>query len=71
VRYSLLLQKLGRADEARVAFREVVTKVDRASKVYFRAQKKWYQVTKANLQRSDSRVQVKPQGTSPGRVNPI
>lgn len=49
VRYRLLLQKFGHADEARAVFRDVVNRVDRASKVYFRTQKEWYQVARVNL----------------------
>ncbi len=49
VRYGLLLQKQGRADEARTVFETVVRNVERASKVYFRSQKPWYQVAKSNL----------------------
>ena len=48
-RYALLLQKLGRVDEARAQFNEVKRSVERASKVNFRAQRDWYQVATQNL----------------------
>ena len=48
-RYALLLQKLGQVDEARAQFSEVKRSVERASKVYFRAQRDWYQVATQNL----------------------
>ncbi len=48
-RYALLLQKLGQVDEARAQFSEVKRAVERASKVYSRAQRDWYQVAQQNL----------------------
>lgn len=49
VRFALLLQKIGRVDEARTQFAETVRRVDKASKVYYRSQKDWYQTAKRNL----------------------
>ena len=49
IRHALLLQKLGRVPEARAVFAEVVRRVDKASKIYFRAQRDWYAVAKRNL----------------------
>jgi len=48
-RYALLLQRLGRPDEARGQFEQVVASVETAPKPYFRAQRDWYQAAKSNL----------------------
>ncbi|MDH3472927.1 MAG: tetratricopeptide repeat protein [Rhodospirillales bacterium] len=48
-RYALLLQKLGRVEQAKAVFGDVKRSVERASKVYFRAQRDWYEVAKRNL----------------------
>lgn len=48
-RYGLLLQRLGKVDEARALFEAVVTSIETAPKTYFRAQRDWYQVAKSNL----------------------
>ncbi|MDH3594208.1 MAG: tetratricopeptide repeat protein [Rhodospirillales bacterium] len=49
-RYALLLQKTGRVDGAKAAFREVVKSVERASRTYFRSQRDWYEVARRNLE---------------------
>jgi len=49
VRYGLLLRKLGRTDEAHAVFEDVVRRVDRASRVYRKSQREWYQVARSNL----------------------
>lgn len=49
-RYALLLQKDGRLDESREYFRQVVRSVEAGSKVYFRAQREWYEVARRNLE---------------------
>lgn len=48
-RHALLLQKLGRVEESRARFEEVKRSVEGASKVYFRAQRDWYEVAERNL----------------------
>jgi hypothetical protein len=48
-RLALLLQKEGRADEARQLFQTVVQSVDGAPKHYRRAQNEWLQLARRNL----------------------
>lgn len=48
-RYGILLQRMGRVDEARALFEAAVISVETAPKTYFRAQRDWYQVAKNNL----------------------
>jgi hypothetical protein len=48
-RLALLLQKTGRVAEARALFQEVVRSVERASKLYYRTERDWYQVARRNL----------------------
>jgi hypothetical protein len=48
-RRALLLQKTGRVAEARAMFEDVVRSVDRASKIYRRAERDWYEVARRNL----------------------
>ena len=48
-RLALLLQKTGRVAEARTLFRQVVRSVERASKLYYRAERDWYEVARRNL----------------------
>ena len=45
----LLLQKSGRVAEARTLFEQVVRSVERASKLYWRAERDWYEVARRNL----------------------
>jgi hypothetical protein len=48
-RLALLLQKLGRVAEATTLFKQVVRSVERASKLYYRAERDWYEVARRNL----------------------
>jgi hypothetical protein len=48
-RLALLLQKTGRVAEARGLFEQVVRSVEQASKLYYRAQRDWYEVARRNL----------------------
>jgi hypothetical protein len=48
-RLALLLQKTGRVAEARTLFQQVVRSVERASKLYYRAERDWYEVARRNL----------------------
>lgn len=48
-RLALLLQKTGRVAEARALFEQVVRTVERASKLYYRAERDWYEVARRNL----------------------
>jgi hypothetical protein len=48
-RLALLLQKSGRVAEARTLFEQVVRSVERASKLYWRAERDWYEVARRNL----------------------
>ena len=48
-RLALLLQKTGRVAEARAHFQQVVRSVERASKLYYRAERDWYEVARRNL----------------------
>jgi hypothetical protein len=48
-RLALLLQKLGRISEARTLFEQVVRSVERASRLYYRAERDWYEVARRNL----------------------
>ena len=48
-RLALLLQKTGRVAEARALFEQVVRSVERAGKVYYRAERDWYEVARRNL----------------------
>jgi hypothetical protein len=48
-RLALLLQKTGRVAEARTQFEEVVRSVERASKLYYRTERDWYEVARRNL----------------------
>lgn len=48
-RYALLLQRMGDPEGAREQFQFVVRSVEGAAKPYFRAQRDWYQMAKANL----------------------
>ena len=48
-RYALLLKQLGRAQEAKALFAEVVRGVDKAAGPFKRAQREWYDIAKQNL----------------------
>ena len=48
-RLGLLLQKTGRVAEARALFEQVVRSVERASKLYYRTERDWYEVARRNL----------------------
>jgi hypothetical protein len=48
-RLALLLQKTGRVAEARTLFQQVVRSVERASKLYYRSERDWYEVARRNL----------------------
>jgi hypothetical protein len=48
-RLALLLQKTGRVAEARTLFQQVVRSVERASKLYYRTERDWYEVARRNL----------------------
>jgi hypothetical protein len=48
-RLALLMQKIGRVAEARILFEQVVRSVERASKLYWRAERDWYEVARRNL----------------------
>ena len=48
-RLALLLQKTGRVAEARTLFQQVVRSVEQASKLYYRAERDWYEVARRNL----------------------
>jgi hypothetical protein len=48
-RLALLLQKAGRVAEAKVLFQQVVRSVERATKLYYRAERDWYEVARRNL----------------------
>ena len=48
-RLALLLQKLGRVAEARALFEQVVRSVERGSKLYWRAERDWYDVSRRKL----------------------
>jgi hypothetical protein len=48
-RLALLLQKTGRLNEARAAFQQVIRSVERASKLYYRSERDWYEVARRNL----------------------
>jgi hypothetical protein len=48
-RLALLLQKTGRVAEARTQFQQVVRSVERASKLYYRSERDWYEVARRNL----------------------
>ena len=48
-RYGLLLRNLGHVDQSRSIFEDVKRSVERASKVYFRSEKDWYEMAKGNL----------------------
>ena len=48
-RLALLLQKTGRVAEARALFEQVVRSVERAGKLYWRAERDWYEVARRNL----------------------
>jgi hypothetical protein len=48
-RLALLLQKTGRVAEAKTLFQEVVRSVERASKLYYRTERDWYEVARRNL----------------------
>jgi hypothetical protein len=48
-RLALLLQKTGRVAEARTLFQQVVRSVERANKLYYRAERDWYEVARRNL----------------------
>jgi len=48
-RLALLLQKAGRVAEARTTFQEVVRSVERASRLYYRTERSWYDVARRNL----------------------
>jgi hypothetical protein len=48
-RLALLLQKTGRVAEARALFEQVVRSVERASKLYYRSERDWYEVARRNL----------------------
>ena len=45
-RLALLLLKSGQPERARTEFEKIVHSVDRANKVYFRAQREWYDLAK-------------------------
>ena len=48
-RLALLLQKSGRVVEAKALFRQVVRSVERGSKLYYRAERDWYEIARRNL----------------------
>ena len=48
-RLALLLQKTGRVAEARTLFQEVLHSVERASRLYYRTERDWYEVARRNL----------------------
>jgi hypothetical protein len=48
-RLALLLQKTGRVAEARALFEQVVRSVERATKLYYRSERDWYEVARRNL----------------------
>jgi hypothetical protein len=48
-RLALLLQKTGRVAEARALFQDVVRAVERASRIYRRTERDWYEVARRNL----------------------
>ena len=48
-RLALLLQKTGRVAEAKTLFQAVVHSVERASKLYYRTERDWYEVARRNL----------------------
>jgi hypothetical protein len=48
-RLALLLQKTGRVAEARTLFQQVARSVEQASKLYYRAERDWYEVARRNL----------------------
>ncbi len=48
-RFALLLQKTGRVAEARTLFQQVVRSVERATRLYYRTERDWYQVARRNL----------------------
>jgi hypothetical protein len=48
-RLALLLQKTGRVAEARALFEQVVRSVEAASRLYYRAERDWYDVARRNL----------------------
>jgi hypothetical protein len=48
-RLALLLQKAGRVAEAKVLFQQVIRSVERATKLYYRAERDWYEVAQRNL----------------------
>jgi hypothetical protein len=48
-RLALLLQKTGRVAEARALFEDVVRSVERASRIYRRTERDWYEVARRNL----------------------
>ncbi|HKD23671.1 MAG TPA: hypothetical protein VKB71_16765, partial [Rhizomicrobium sp.] len=48
-RYAMLLQKLGRNDEARPHFQEIVKSLDGAPRHYRQAQKEWGDIARAAL----------------------
>lgn len=48
-RLALLLQKTGRVAEAKTLFEQVVRSVARASKLYHRTERDWYEVARRNL----------------------
>jgi hypothetical protein len=48
-RYALLLQRAGRAQQARQLFAEVVRGVDKTGGPFKRAQREWYDIAKQNL----------------------
>jgi hypothetical protein len=49
-RLALLLQKTGRVAEARAIFQQVVRSVERASRLYWRAEREWYEVARRNIE---------------------
>jgi hypothetical protein len=48
-RLALLSQKTGCVAEARTLFQQVVRSVERASKLYCRSERDWYEVARRNL----------------------
>jgi hypothetical protein len=48
-RLALLLQKTGRVAEAKTLFQQVVRSVERASKLYYRTERDWYEVARRNV----------------------
>jgi hypothetical protein len=48
-RLALLLQRTGRVAEAKTLFEQVVRSVERASKLYYRTERNWYEVARRNL----------------------